>query len=34
MEIDKVYVMKDWLIEKSWDRTLAEYISKNGFEKL
>ncbi len=34
MEIDKVYVMKDWLIEKSGDRTLAEYISKNGFENL
>ena len=32
MEIDKVYVMKNWLIEKSGDKSLAEYISKNGFE--
>ncbi len=34
IDVDKVYVMKDWNIIKSWDKDLAKHISQNGFEKL
>jgi len=32
IDVDKVYVMKDWEIIKEWDMTLAKEISEKGFE--
>ncbi len=33
INVDKVYVMKDWNIIKSWDKDLAKHISLNWFEE-
>jgi Fe-S cluster assembly ATP-binding protein len=34
IDVDKVYVIKDWEIVKEWDMKLAKKISMEGFEKL
>lgn len=34
IDVDKVYVMKDWNIVKEGDMNLAKEISENGFENL
>lgn len=34
IEVDKVYVMKDWEIIKTWDKSLAQTISKEWFTNL
>lgn len=33
INVDKVYVMKDWDIIKEWNKDLAKYISENWFEE-
>ncbi len=32
LNIDKVYILKNWIVEKSWDLKLVEEIWKKGFE--
>ncbi len=34
IDVDKVYVMKDWKISKKWDKKLAKKISEKGFTDL
>jgi len=34
IDVDRVYVMKDWEIVKEWDSNLAKEISENGFSNL
>ena len=34
LDIDKVYVMKDWKIFKEWGKELVEYIKENWYEDL
>lgn len=34
IDIDEVYVMKNWKIIKKWTRSLAKQISEDGFKKL
>lgn len=33
VDVDKVFVMKNWKIVKEWDKDLASYISNNWFEE-
>ena len=33
IDVDKVYIMKDWNIVKTWDKDLAKYVSENWFEE-
>ena len=33
VDVDTVYVMKNWEIVKYWDKELASYISNNWFEE-
>lgn len=33
VDVDKVYVMKDWNIVKEWDKDLSTYVSQNWFEE-
>ncbi len=33
VDVDKVFVMKNWKIVKDWDKDLASYISNNWFEE-
>lgn len=32
IDVDKVYVLKEWKVEKSWGKELIEEIMENGFE--
>ena len=34
LDIDKVYVMKDWKIFKEWGKDLIDYIKENWYENL
>ena len=31
LDISKVYVLKNWLVDKTWDKSLVDEISKNWF---